>query len=70
MTVTKKVCSAVGRNKIRRKLRELFRKSTKAKTLPVDLVIVAVPGALESNLKEDFGRLVWKIRVSVQRASP
>jgi ribonuclease P protein component len=69
MTVTKKVCNAVGRNKIRRKLRELFRKSSKAKTLPVDLVVVAVPGALEANLKEDFGRLVWKVRVSVLRVS-
>jgi|GEM_PF-782390 len=70
LTVTKKVCNAVGRNKIRRQLRELFRKNAKAKALSVDWVIVAVPGALESNLKEDFARLVAKTRVFVLRASP
>jgi ribonuclease P protein component len=69
MTVTKKVCNAAGRNKIRRQLRELFRKNNKAKALPVDLVVVPVPGALDSNLKEDFLRLLSKIRISVSRAS-
>ena len=69
VTVTKKVCNAVGRNSLRRRLRESFRKSPQAKALPVDLVVVPVPGALESNVQEDFGRLVAKIRVFVQKAS-
>ena len=69
LTVTKKVCNAVGRNKIRRRLRELFRKSPKAKALPVDLVVVPVPGALEADLQEAFGRLVLKIRASLAQSS-
>jgi len=69
ITVTKKVCNAVGRNKLRRQLREFFRKSPKARALPVDLVVVPVPGALESNLQEDFGRLVWKIGVCLSKVS-
>ncbi|MCL2259203.1 MAG: ribonuclease P protein component [Proteobacteria bacterium] len=69
LTVTKKVGNAVVRNKIRRQLRELFRKTPKAKALPVDLVIVAFADASKKPppreaLAEDFSRLVAKIRVS------
>ena len=60
ITITKKTGSSVVRNRLRRRLRELFRR-TEAFSVPVDLVVNVRPGAEMApyhDLAEDFARLV------------
>ncbi len=59
ITITKKTGSSVVRNRLRRRLRELFRR-TEGFAAPVDLVVNVRPGAEKapfSELAEDFARL-------------
>ena len=59
ITITKKTGSSVVRNRLRRKIRELFRRS-KPFSAPVDLVVNVRPGAEKApyqDLAEDFARL-------------
>ena len=60
MTITKKTGSAVVRNRLRRKLRELFRRGACFRE-PVDLVVNVRAGAEEIDfveLSRDFGKLL------------
>ncbi|MFH1057925.1 MAG: ribonuclease P protein component [Pseudomonadota bacterium] len=45
LTVSRRVAGAVGRNRVKRRLREAFRRSGQALPQGVDLVVVARPGA-------------------------
>lgn len=59
VTITKKTGSAVVRNRLRRRIRELFRR-TRPFAAPVDLVVNVRPGAEEatfSALAADFARV-------------
>ena len=59
ITITKKTGSSVVRNRLRRRIRELFRRAA-AFPVPVDLVVNVRPGAETApyrDLAEDFGRL-------------
>lgn len=60
ITITKKTGSSVVRNRLRRRIRELFRR-TAPFPAPVDLVVNVRPGAEKTpfrDLAEDFARLV------------
>lgn len=66
-TVTKKVAGAVGRNRIRRRLKEALRLSGAADALPgYDYVLIARPGAL--NLP--FSELVAQIAETLAKLRP
>ena len=59
ITITKKTGSSVVRNRLRRRIRELFRR-TRPFPAPVDLVVNVRPGAEKApdrDLAEDFARL-------------
>ena len=59
ITITKKTGSSVVRNRLRRRIRELFRR-TRPFAEPVDLVVNVRPGAERApfrDLAEDFARL-------------
>ncbi len=69
LSVSKKVGTAVKRNKVRRRLKEVFR--TSAKRLPdnLDFVISARPAAAEASfeeLNEEFSRLVRRFGKSAE----
>ena len=69
LSVSKKVGTAVKRNKVRRRLKEVFR--TSAKRLPDDLdfVISARPAAAEASfeeLNEEFSRSVRRFGKSAE----
>lgn len=63
VTITKKTGSAVVRNRLRRRLKELFRRSD-AFTSPVDVVVNVRPGAEKagfSDLARDFEKLALRV---------
>ena len=62
ITITKKTGSSVVRNRLRRRIRELFRR-TKPFAASVDVVVNVRPGsekAADRELAEDFARLARK----------
>lgn len=69
ITVTKRVAGAVGRNRVKRLVREAFRRSDWTKA-GVDLVVIARPGAqnlsgleVARQMEEAFRRLPKEVRV-------
>jgi len=65
ITVTKKVASAVGRNRVKRRLREAFRRAGGSLPAGVDLVAVAKAGAplLDSqSVNQQFQQALHTIR--------
>lgn len=71
VTVTRKVAGAVGRNRVKRMVREAFRRSSLARSLELDLVIIARQGAPALNgnqtaqqLEEAFQRIRRKANPS------
>lgn len=66
-TVTKKTAGAVGRNRIRRRLREALRLGGAAQALPgYDYVFIARPGALTA----PFPELLTQIAEGLARLKP
>lgn len=64
LSVSKKVGNAVERNKVRRRLREIFSANLQEITGNSDLVISARPGAAQASfeeLREEFLRGVRKL---------
>jgi len=63
LSVSRKVGTAVKRNKVRRRLKEMFRSSAKRLPSDLDFVISARPAAAEASfeeLNEEFSRLVHR----------
>ena len=52
LSVSKKVGTAVKRNRVRRRLKEIFRASTVVLPNSLDLVISARPGTAEASFEE------------------
>ena len=64
LSVSKKVGTAVKRNEVRRRLKEIFRSSSDALQGNVDLVISARPAAAEASfreLNEEFTRSLRRL---------
>ncbi|MBU1276458.1 MAG: ribonuclease P protein component [Proteobacteria bacterium] len=62
VTVTKRVAGAVGRNRVKRRVREAFRQSRTGLPPGLDLVVVAASGAPElsfSQVRQELWEL-WK----------
>lgn len=70
LTVSRRVGGAVVRNKVKRRLREIWRAQIEAASMPVDVVIVALPAAAGApfvHLRED---VAWLLRKALGRVSP
>lgn len=68
LSVSKKVGTAVKRNGVRRRLKEIFRSSATALPSNVDFVVSARPAAAEASfeeLKEEFLRSLHKLNKSI-----
>ena len=68
LSVSKKVGTAVKRNGVRRRLKEIFRSSTSSLPGDVDFVISARPAAADASfeeLNEEFLRSLRKLSRSV-----
>jgi len=68
LSVSKKVGSAVDRNKVRRRLREIFRFSATELPDELDFVISARPAATEASfeeLNEEFLRWLFRLNKGV-----
>ncbi len=70
ITVTRRVAGAVGRNRVKRVLREIFRRNRAALRPPVDLVIVARTGIEERTLVELEKELLKRFKELVRRLEP
>ncbi len=60
VTVTRKVAGAVGRNAIKRRVREAFRRHRTRLPAGFDLVVIAKRSAVEATL-EDADRMIRKV---------
>jgi ribonuclease P protein component len=66
LSVSKKVGSAVTRNSVRRRLREIFRSSSSSLPASLDLVISAKPAAAQASfddLSEEFARSLKRLKL-------
>jgi ribonuclease P protein component len=61
ITVTRRVAGAVGRNRIKRLVREAFRAAGELRPAGVDLVAVAKPGARRLGQAEVRAELAWAL---------
>lgn len=63
ITITKKVHKrAVKRNKLRRRIREIFRKLRPELTTPSDLVVIALAGSVTLSFEQVRSELVWLLK--------
>lgn len=69
ITATKKFGHAVARNRIKRVVREVFRKNRRLAVTPIDVVVNVKPGArglsyarLEADFTSRFGELARRLR--------
>jgi ribonuclease P protein component len=70
LSVSRKVGTAVTRNTVRRRLREVFRASTSEIPGDLDLVVSARPAAAEATFEEwraEFGRALGKFASAAER---
>jgi ribonuclease P protein component len=70
LSVSRKVGTAVPRNTVRRRLREVFRASTSEIPGDLDLVVSARPAAAEATFKElraEFGKALGKFAGTAER---
>jgi ribonuclease P protein component len=70
LSVSRKVGSAVTRNTVRRRLREVFRASASEIPGDLDLVVSAKPAAAEATfgeLREEFGKALGKFAGTAER---
>lgn len=67
ITVTRKIGSAVRRNRIKRMLREVFRYNRAALTTPLDLVIVARRGIEERSIADLESEFLRRCRELLRR---
>jgi ribonuclease P protein component len=70
LSVSRKVGTAVTRNSVRRRLREVFRASTSEIPGDLDLVVSARPAAAEATFEElqaEFGKALGKIAGAAER---
>lgn len=67
VTVSRKVGGAVVRNRVKRRLRELFRRDAKRLLPDHDVVVIAKPGAGELALDELAHEIVGAMNPSVER---
>ena len=70
LSVSRKVGTAVTRNTVRRRLREVFRASTSEIPGDLDLVVSAKPAAAEATFRElleEFGKALGKFAGSAER---
>jgi ribonuclease P protein component len=70
LSVSRKVGTAVTRNTVRRRLREVFRASTSEIPGDLDLVVSARPAAAESSFEElraEFGKALGKFAGTAER---
>jgi ribonuclease P protein component len=72
LSVSRKVGTAVMRNTVRRRLREVFRASTSEIPGDLDLVVSARPAAAEATfdeLRAEFGKALGKFAGTAERRS-
>ena len=70
LSVSRKVGTAVTRNTVRRRLREVFRASTSEIPGDLDLVVSARPAAAEAafgELREEFGKVLGRLAGTAER---
>jgi ribonuclease P protein component len=71
LTVTKRVAGSVGRNRVRRLLREAYRLCGRALLPPgLDLVVVAKSGAPDLDFAQAQAQMVQACRAIAQRLAP
>ena len=73
LSVSKKVGTAVKRNGVRRRLKEIFRSSSVGLPADLDFVISARPASAEATfeeLSEEFQRLLAKLTKDVVTREP
>jgi ribonuclease P protein component len=70
ITVTRKVAGSVGRNRIRRRVREAFRRSHAELPLGLELVIVAKHDALQASWLEIFEEISGTARSLARAEAP
>lgn len=73
LSVSKKVGSAVTRNSVRRRLREIFRSNASRLPAGVDLVVSARPAAAEASfedLSREFARSLERLKLGDKSDAP
>ena len=70
VTVSRRIGGAVGRNRVKRVLREIFRYNRDALLPPLDLVVVARSGIKERTQADLEGEVLRRFKELVRRLAP